>query len=530
MKLTNLFKGNNKKEKKVNKSKNTGVSCPKTVQDMYEPAHAYDRLLAARKDQAERFATGKSFEEFMKDLRIKAKELNANTFAHWDDGIVYFALDTENDILLRRWYKEQKDRWDEKEAKVTDWVYDAHMNIMSIWALRSDKARNTAFKYLNSDSYKEHVGTYDYNSRDDLCSIVATAAYKRSSILLPFTAELGHEAMPYIKEEELHKRSAYLNALDWQCKYQPISYQSIVCRDKWLFNITMAVFINKEEYIAKNLLHDIVNLYFENYNNLEAKVKTLADEDIQLLWEKYVELEKLRLERDAIEDPAIQQCQEDFKEDQLGYHKNVDKYIADALKAANWNDRDKIKNYELESLLTSYGLITGSGLENLNDVLAKYDVDPKYLIETWDFFHDYIFTKEDHLYDYFVLSMQQYSQSMIDDFQQNHIKQQWPQYPTNVAERYVETLCSLSPTISKTSPLDDDLWNDLVQKTVAYLGEDRAYITALSEEEMQKRVQELEIEHEYPYKITDPKGFMLETMLNHTPDEYDEIMAREFIM
>ena len=455
------------------------------------------------------YHTGLSFEDFMKKTREFAKQINNQWSDHWDDGISYYATDTEDDIILRRLHKQFEDDW-MKWYKESD---ELCREVFDQVQMRLDKyytALNSYYKYSDIDKHegKKELGYYDYTTEDGLKEIVSVIVYDlcEHDKTMPFKDLFIDTPEHNVQNKNYHKRSEYLNSIDLELGEEFLPYTSLLMRDGWIYNIIWALLVNNQKADAQKFVSGYVKSMNDTADKITNKVNKLDKSALEELWKQIIK----KFELDEIDSNLKEKVYTELADE----YKNI-LTVPFSIKNERLNkarieidiiNKQQHQHEILMDLFNSHDLCVDF-YENIEDLFDSYNIKQEYIHNCYTAKLDLMFSEKKYRTDdYLRLLLRQndtdYAVGAID----TNKKFGQPPYPTTLAELYAYQVMTLAPDKKDWMfgmTFSEDIhekgmkyWNDLVAKTERYLGED-AKMTRPTKEEIRQIINEMSLDYTY---------------------------------
>lgn len=374
------------------------------------------------------WSTGKSFDQFMKDLREKGKMYNENYHEHWDDGIMYYALDTEDDIELRRLHKQLNDDWDKMNKTRTALVDELILDIGQQDLDKYTKTNNAVYEFAHVGDImgKEGIGYFDYTTKEGLINIGEFLIYNYCNKTNPLGGGFCYK-------EITNKHSQLAQILDPYIKQiNPNMGDVMLSEFQWIENVIQALLIYNPDMTEDFAKKGVRQLWKDRRKCVRNKLEALSLEDLNAIWNAYVEYDKSYY---------------DENNEYISFEKDKDgnEYITELNKETMLHEKVEDQSYviphqktekEFFDILDKYDLRTCE-YPNYEEVFKKYQIKDEYLTYIGFSKVDFAFSQKKYRTDdYLRLELRQDDQKTAAIYDKAHKERGDQDYPMTLGEIY----------------------------------------------------------------------------------------------
>lgn len=413
------------------------------------------------------YHTGKTFDVFMEDIRKKAKKYNENYNDTWDDGIKYFALDTEDDIKLRRLHKQLDDDWNAINTKANQLVDPMFAKIGPEHMILCKRMNNTAYELEDLGERWGNDPVFEINTPEGLKEAVFTIIYECCKVITPVDNNTCCHA-----KEFTHYQSALVEQTGIIPQDPSLGIGAGMSRGyAWVLNVVQALLINGKEKQAETFTKEgIEALYNAQTENLKTKIDALPIEVLHELWDAYMEMERngvypenrhkqllLRVDNDGI---------------QKSGHRTENKiwvFDEDQSLAKIYNEKEEA----FHNILKKYNLYI---LEypNYKEIFEKYDIKDEYVTTMYLSKFDFAFAQKKYrTEDYLRLCLRQQTKEETIFFTNNARQRNQTGEPMTLGEMYAHYICEeQNYAMYRIMEYTDKVIPEMVEQIRKYLGED----------------------------------------------------------
>lgn len=459
------------------------------------------------------YHTGLSFEDFMKKTREFAKQINDQWSDHWDDGISYYATDTEDDIILRRLHKQFEDDWMEWYKESSALCHEIlDQQVSRVYS--ADMTHNAYYNYCNIDKHHgdNKTGYFDYTTEAGLKNIVATVIYKmyNKTKIVPFHDQFVGEVTGSVINKNYHKRSDYLNNLGLEIGEERLPYTVLLGRDGWTYNVIMALLVNDQKLDAQNFTSKYIEFLNNKVNEIETKVNKLDRPVLEKLWDQIIKKYELDEKEVDLRYKVESELRTEYKSIVFVPNHIKEERLNKVQTETDIINKQKRQNDILMDLFKLYDLDVDF-YENIEDLFNDCNIKPEYVFNCYIVKLDLMFAEKKYRTDdYLRLLLRQDDTDYVVGAIDTNKKFGQPPYPTTLAELYAYQVMTLAPDkkdwmfdITFSEEIHEkgmEYWNDLVAKTERYL-EDDAKMTHPTREALRQTIREMPLDYTYSDKI-----------------------------